>query len=187
MTSYVKKYRIPEYPISDVILERWSPRAFSTKPVADDVLNRVFEAARWAPSARNAQPWRFIVAKTPEQLKKFHSILMDSNLVWAKNAPVLAIVISDKSFGTHEFDTGTAWGFLSLQAQKEGLITHPMGGIHKEIAHELLNIPENFEVQLAIAIGYQGNKNELPEALQAREQPSTRLPLEEIVFEGSYK
>lgn len=175
------------YPISDVILNRWSPRAFDTKKVEDDVLYRLFEAARFAPSARNLQPWRFIVAKTPEQLQTFHSFINEANLVWAKNAPALAVLVSENSYGMHAFDAGTAWGFLALQATKEGLITHPMGGIDKEKAREVLGVPAEYDIQIAIAIGYQGDRSELPEPLQEREVPSTRKALEEIVFEGSFK
>ena len=179
--------RSTNYPISDVILNRWSPRAFATTPVADDVLYRLFEAARWAPSAFNFQPWRFIIAKTPEQLETFYSFIIDANLVWVKNAPAIAILVSEKSYDMHAFDTGTAWGFLALQATKEGLITHPMGGIDKAKAREVLGVPEEFNIQIAIAIGYQGDASTLPEKLQEREVPSSRKPLEEIVFEGLFK
>ena len=179
--------RSTNYPISDVILNRWSPRAFATTPVADDVLYRLFEAARYAPSARNLQPWRFIIAKTPEQLETFHSFINEANLVWAKNAPVLAVLVSENTYGMHAFDAGSSWGFLALQATKEGLITHPMGGIDKAKAREVLGVPEEYDVLIAIAIGYQGDASELPEVLQAREVPSTRKPLEEVLFEGSFK
>ncbi len=187
MTFQAKDYRTAEHEIADLFLNRWSPRSYADKPVADDVLNRLFEAARWAPSSGNNQPWRFIVAKTEADLEKFHPILMEGNLVWAKNAPVLAIVVSDNTKGSNEFDAGAAWGFLSLQAAKEGLITHPMSGIYKDVAKEALNIPENFDVQLAIAIGYKGEKEMLSPELQERETPSGRRPLEEILFEGSFK
>ena len=187
MTFQAKDFRQAQYPIDDQFLNRWSPRAFSDKPVSYDVLGRLFEAARWAPSANNNQPWRFIVAKTPDDLEKFHPILMEGNLRWAKKAPVLVLVVSDNTKGSNEFDAGTAWGFLSLQAVKEGLVTHAMGGIYKDIAKETFNIPENFDVHLAIAIGYKGNKESLEPDLQQRETPSSRKPLEEIVFEGSFK
>lgn len=187
MTFQAKDFRTAEHEIAEVFLNRWSPRAYADQPVADDVLNRLFEAARWAPSSGNNQPWRFIVAKTEEDLEKFHPILMEGNLVWAKNAPVLVLVVSDNTKGSNEFDAGAAWGFLSLQAAKEGLVTHPMSGIYKDVAKEALNIPENFNVQLAIAIGYKGEKEMLSPELQQRETPSGRRPLEEIVFEGSFK
>lgn len=179
--------RTTNHEISEVILNRWSPRAYDTKPVADEVLNRIFEAARWAPSAFNNQPWRFIVAKTPEQLEKFYSFIIDANLVWVKNAPAIAILVSEKNYDMHAFDTGTAWGFLALQATKEGLITHPMTGMDKEKAREVLGVPDEYDIQIAIAIGYQGDASILPEKLQAREVPSLRKPLEEIMFEGTFK
>lgn len=187
MTFQAKDHRTAEHDIAELFLNRWSPRAYADKPVADDVLNRLFEAARWAPSAGNNQPWRFIVAKTTEDLEKFHPILMDGNIIWAKHAPVLAVVVSDNTKGSNEFDAGAAWGFLSLQATKEGLVTHPMSGIHKDVAKEVLNIPDNFDVHLVIAIGYKGEKEMLSPELQARETPSSRRPLTEIVFEGSFK
>ncbi|MCH7323350.1 MULTISPECIES: nitroreductase family protein [Solibacillus] len=187
MTFQAKEFRTAEHDIADVFLNRWSPRAYADTPVAEEVLNRLFEAARWAPSSGNNQPWRFIVAKTEEDLAKFHPVLMEGNLVWAKNAPVLVLVVSDNTKGSHEFDAGTAWGFLSLQAANEGLVTHPMSGIYKDVAKEAFNIPETFDVHLAIAIGYKGDKEMLSPELQQRETPSGRRPLEEIVFEGSFK
>src|SRR6185437_14290708 len=97
MTFQAKDYRTAEHEIADLFLNRWSPRSYADKPVDEDVLNRLFEAARWAPSSGNNQPWRFIVAKTEADLEKFYPILMEGNLVWAKNAPVLAILVSDNT------------------------------------------------------------------------------------------
>lgn len=179
--------RTTNHEISEVILNRWSPRAFSTKSVSDEILNKIFEAARWAPSANNFQPARYIVAKTPDQLEVFHSFILEGNLAWAHKAPVIALLISENHYGMSSFDAGTSWGFLALQATKEGLITHPMGGIDREKAREVLNIPAEYDIQLAIAIGYQGDATELPERFQERETPSTRKELSEIVFEGTFK
>lgn len=187
MTIQAKELRTADHAISDIFLNRWSPRAFADKQVSDDVLNRIFEAARWAPSSGNRQPWRFIVAKTPEDLKKWHPILMDGNLIWADKAPILVAVTSEKRAGSHAFDAGAAWGYLALQAAQEGLITHPMSGIHKDIAAEILNVPDEYEVQIIIAVGYLGEKEMLTEALQERETPSGRLPLSDILFESTFK
>lgn len=187
MTFQAKDFRTADHEIAELFLNRWSPRAYADTPVADDVLNRIFEAARWAPSSGNNQPWRFIVAKQQQDLEKFYPALMEGNLLWAKNAPVLVAVASDNTKGSNEFDAGTAWGFLSLQAAKEGLVTHPMSGIYKDVLKEQLNVPENFDVHLVISVGYKGEKESLSEELQARETPSGRKPLAEIVFEGSFK
>lgn len=178
--------RTTNFPISEVILNRWSPRSFAAKKVEDDVLYRLFEAARYAPSANNKQPWRYIVAKTPEDLAKFHTFINEGNLIWAKNAPVIAVLVSENSYGMHSFDAGASWAFLALQATKDDLITHPMGGINKEKAREVLGVPADYDVQIAIAIGYQGDAEQLPETLQEREKPSQRKPLNEVVFEGSF-
>lgn len=187
MTFQAKDFRTADHDIAELFLNRWSPRAFSNKKVENATLNTLFEAARWAPSSGNNQPWRFIIAKNDADLKKFHPILMDGNFVWAQHAPVLALVVSDNTKGSNEFDAGAAWGFLSLQAAKDGLITHPMSGIYKDVAKETFNIPENFDVHLAIAIGYKGETHTLSPELQARETPSNRRPLAEILFEGSFK
>ncbi|NRD78956.1 nitroreductase family protein [Bacillus sp. BRMEA1] len=187
MEKEIKKYRQADYEIDPVFLNRWSPRSFLEKEVPEKVLMRVFEAARWAPSANNLQPWRFILARTQEDREKFHSFILERNRQWCEKAPVLAVLISDKEDPAHAFDVGTAWGYLSLQAVKEGLITHAMGGFQKDLARETLNIPNNFDVQVVIAIGYQGEKEALPEDFQPREQPSNRRPLKETIFEGTFK
>ncbi|MCM3387824.1 nitroreductase family protein [Ureibacillus chungkukjangi] len=183
----IKQFRQSEHDVDPIYLNRWSPRSFSEKEVPEDVLMRVFEAARWAPSAINLQPWRFIIARSEEDRAKFNSFILDGNRRWCEKAPVLAVLISDKEDPVHAFDSGTAWGFLALQAAKEGLVTHAMGGYEKDKAREVLNIPDNFDLQIVIAIGYQGEKEALPEDLQGREQPSTRRPLNETIFEGTFK
>lgn len=189
----VQAHRKSEYPVTPLFLNRWSPRAYSNQKVSDSDLNTILEAAHWAPSSFNDQPWRFIVAKTEEQLQVFHSFLGDFNKLWATKAPVLVLVASDKlrengdPNGPHAFDAGTAWGYLALQATMLGLATHAIGGFDREKARELLNVPENFELHAVITIGYQGDKNELPEALQQREIPNGRRPLKEVIFEGKVK
>ncbi|KKI89211.1 NADH dehydrogenase [Bacillus sp. SA1-12] len=188
----VSDLRKPGYEISPQFLNRWSPRSFLEKDVPEDVLFSVFEAARWAPSASNQQPWNFIIARTKEDREKFYSFIMQGNLVWCKKAPVLAVIISktttERGFNAwHAFDAGTAWGYLALEASRKGLITHAMGGFEKERAREALNVPDGYELHAVIAIGYQGEKDVLPENLQEREQPSTRRPLNESLFEGSFR
>lgn len=192
MTTKVKNNRIAQYEIDEIFLKRWSPRSFSKKAVPEEKLMSLFEAAHWAPSAFNFQPWRFIVAKTDEEREKFYSFISENNLKWSKYAPVLTLIVSKKiNNGTfiksHSFDTGAAWGFLALQAVKIGLITHPMTGFDFEKAREVLGIPDDYNIEALVAIGYQDDKEKLPEELQAREQPNSRLPVENFIYNGSFE
>ncbi len=193
ITTDVKTYRTSEYDIDEMFLNRWSPRSFSEKEVPRDIVLTLFEAAHWAPSAFNFQPWRFIIAQTAEERKTFHSFISESNLNWCKQVPVLSLILSktvtDKgnSFRTHSFDTGTAWGFLALQANKKGLITHPMTGFDFDKAREVLKIPEEYHIEALVAIGYQDEKEKLSDLLQEREQPNNRRPLENFIFNGKFE
>ncbi|WP_163539789.1 nitroreductase family protein [Gracilibacillus sp. YIM 98692] len=183
----VHDYRQAEYDIDDLFLERWSPRAFSEKEVDEKTLMSIFEAARWAPSGSNKQPWRFIIARNKEDREKFHQFIMDGNRAWCEKAPALALVISDsEANGSHAFDAGAAWGFLSLQARQKGLITHAMGGFYKDKAREILDIPEQYAIHAVIAIGYQDDVSVLEEKLQEREKPSDRRSLKETIMEGTF-
>lgn len=173
------------YDIMAEIKERWSPRAFSAEPLDQADLMALFEAARYAPSCFNDQPWRFIVAQTKDELDKMRGILVESNLVWAKHAPILVLVLSQKLFSVngkenywHMFDAGTAWGYLSLEAARRGLITHAMGGFSRKKAQEIYNIPEDMSVIAVVAIGKPGRKEDLPLELEEREVPGLRRPLE---------
>ncbi|MFC4403015.1 nitroreductase family protein [Gracilibacillus xinjiangensis] len=183
----VNDFRKANYPIDEMFLNRWSPRAFSGKAVEEEVLMSILEAARWAPSGSNKQPWRFVVASEKEEREKFNQFIMEGNLVWCKIAPVYALIISDSEASpSHVFDAGAAWGFLSLQAMKNGLITHAMGGIYKDKARELLNIPEKYTIHAVVAIGYQDDVSVLEEAYQEREKPSERRSLSETIIKGSF-
>lgn len=188
------KYRQAQYDIDPIYLERWSPRSFSSKEVEADKLNAIFEAARWAPSAANWQPWRFVYAKTKEDREKFLSFINENNVVWCKNAPVLVTILSKTTRNeegdpniTHAFDTGTAWGYLTLEATRQGLITHGMGGFDRNKAKEVLQVPEEYEVQAIFALGYYDPNVELPERLQKRELPSDRNPITRFVSEGIFE
>lgn len=187
----VKNDRTSTYDIDEIFLKRWSPRSFSEKQVPEETLLALFEAAHWAPSAFNFQPWRFIVAKTAEERAAFHSFINEFNLSWCKSAPVLTLILSkkmneDNFVYSHSFDTGAAWGFLALQAAKKELITHPMTGFDFERAREVLEIPEEYHIEALVAIGYQDEKEKLPKALQEREQPNSRQPLESLIFNGKF-
>jgi len=191
-SEQVKQFRQPTYNIEPCIINRWSPRSFSKDSIPEDTLLSIFEAARWAPSANNLQPWKFIFARTKEDLEKFYTFINPGNLEWCKNAPVLTLLLSkitrdDGSTNrTHSFDSGSAWGFLSLEAKNKGLATHAIGGFDRNIARDVLGIPDEYELEIVIAIGYQGEKEALPEHLQLREQPNTRKNLDEIIVEGTF-
>lgn len=183
-----------EHPIDPIYLQRWSPRAFSTKPIAKEKLNAIFEAARWAPSAANFQPWRFVIVEKKEDKDKFLSFVNETNVEWCKHAPVLVAIISKTTRNeagdlniTHAFDTGAAWAYLTLEATRQGLITHGMGGFDRQKAKKVLQIPEEYDVQAITAIGYHDpNAELLPEKFKDREVPSTRNSIEDFVFEGKF-
>lgn len=173
-------------------VNRWSSRAFSERPVSQALLDSLFEAARWAPSASNAQPVLFIYADTPEDLERFRPLLRDSNRRWADHAPVLAFVFAKRTNDGNPnrsaaFDAGAAWMSLALQAHELGLNVRAMGGIHRDEVHVALGVPtEDYEVACGIAIGYRGDPAALPADLQAKEQPNARRPLGEVAVRGRF-
>jgi nitroreductase len=171
------------------IKSRWSPRAFSSKPVDHEELMALLEAARHAPSCTNEQPWRFIVADRADRLAKMHRVLNEGNQVWATKAPVLILITAKKNFektgkDNHwkMFDAGTAWGYFSLEAERRGLVTHAMGGFDREKTRRVFAIDDDLEIITIIAVGYYGDKNELSEFNQNREHPQPRKTLEDILF-----
>lgn len=186
--------RVAAHDIDPIYLKRWSPRSFSDKDVEQSTLNSLFEAARWAPSAANIQPWCFIFAKRQEDKDSFLSFINDGNVTWCRYAPILIAVVSrrnwpkgDDTNPTHAFDTGTSWGFFALEAARRGLIAHAMGGFNREKAKDILDLPENYEVHAVVAVGYQGHKEQLDEKLYEREKPSNRKSIEEFIHEGKFK
>ena len=186
--------RKPTYPINPLILNRWSPRSMSGEALNDDEIMSLFEAARWAPSSYNNQPWRFIYAKrNSEHWNRFFNLLMEPNKLWAKNAAILVVVISRKNFEfnekpavTHQFDAGSAWENLALEASSRDIVAHGMQGFDYKKAGVELRIPPNFEVMAMIAIGKKGPKEILPAELQEKEKLTNRKPLKEIIMEGFY-
>ena len=177
------------YEIMTEIKERWSPRAFSEKAVAEDDLMALLEAARYAPSCNNEQPWRFLIANDEVKLVRMREVLDPGNQKWASRAPVLILIAAEKEFlknGNDNrfscFDSGTAWGYLSLEAQRRGLITHGMGGFSVEKARETFNITERYEIITVIAVGYYGSKDQLSEYNQGREYPNKRKEIEELLL-----
>lgn len=184
--------RQADFDIAAMFLNRWSPRAFSEQEVPEQLLMSVLEAARWAPSGSNEQPWRFIVAHTKEQRALFHTFINEFNLAWCHKAPVLIVVGSEsvtsagKPSPSHAFDAGTAWGYLALQAMTSGLVSHAMGGFDKAKARATLHVPDSIELHAVVALGYQGDRAELPERYREREQPNGRKPLQETIVMGSF-
>jgi len=162
--------------------------------ISRDVLFSLFEAARWAPSSNNNQPWRFLYARrNTDYWPIFFDLLTEQNKIWAKNAAVLIVVISKTTFDynekparTHSYDTGAAWENLALQGSLKALVVHAMQGFDYDGARRTLNIPDVFQVEAMIAIGKPGKKEDLPESLQEREMPSPRKKLSEIVMEGNF-
>jgi nitroreductase len=185
--------RKPEYPINKMILNRQSKRAMSGESLSDEELVSLFEAARWAPSSFNAQPWRFVFAKRDSpQFKLFHEALMEGNRPWNENSSVLIILCSKKTDSNgrentkHVFDAGAAWENLALEATSRGLVIHAMGGFDNDAARTAANVPEDYDVLIMITVGKPGKMENLPRELQEREQPSQRNPLKELVFENEF-
>jgi len=184
------------FPILDVLARRWSPRAFATRPVESEKLGALFEAARWAASAYNEQPWRFLVARR-EEAQAFAAVLsclVEGNRAWAKAAPVLALATVKRTYthnqrtNTHAWhDLGLATAQLIVQAESLGLGVHLMAGILPDKARETFSIPDDFDVVTGIAIGYRGDPAALPVPLEERERAvRERRPLEQMVFGGAW-
>ena len=190
----IEKTRKTAYGVDHLILNRWSPRSFSGEDLSDQDLFALFEAARWAPSSFNNQPWRFIYAKRgSKHWNTILDLLVDFNKQWCANASVLVVIVSKKTFDyngkpsvTHQFDSGAAWENLALQATSQGLVTHAMQGFDYERARKDLAIPDEYDVMAMVAIGKKGQKEKLLPELQQREVPSDRKPLSEIVMEGKF-
>lgn len=182
-----------DHPVHPLIATRWSPSLFSSRPVAKADLLSIFEAARWAPSSYNEQPWRYLVATQddPSEFARLLSCLNEGNQAWAQAAPVLALGIvstrlarNDKPNRVAFHDLGLASATLSLEATARGISVHQMGGIHPERARELYGIPESFEVLTALALGYVAvGEGRFAERDQ---RPRTRRPLTETVYTGTF-
>jgi len=185
-----------DVPIHDLIARRWSPRAFADRPVAKVSLLQLFEAARWAASSNNDQPWYYLVATRdhPAEFQQMLACLVEFNQAWAKAAPVLAISVArtnfqrDASPNHHaRHDVGAASALLSLQAAALGLAVHQMAGFDAERARATYHIPEDYQPVAAMAIGYPGDPAALPEKLRERENaPRARKPVSEFVYSGDW-
>ncbi|MEJ7933034.1 nitroreductase family protein [Sphingobium sp. AN558] len=190
--------RAAAHPIDPIFTERWSPRAFDPTAIPKADLDSMLEAARWAPSAFNYQPWRFLYAhRDGADWQRSLDILLPFNREWAQHASLLLFVLSDslmdqangaepKPLGSHSFDAGAAWASLALQATRLGYHCHGMAGIDPDAARVALEVPDRFRIEAAVAIGRRGDPANLSEALQAREQPSDRKPITDFAFEGKF-
>lgn len=190
--------RKAQFPVAEHILNRWSPRAFTGEAIAPETLMSILEAGRWAPSAYNDQPWRFLYAyRDTPQWQAFVDVLIPFNQGWARNAAALVLIISRTTMTppgkteeipshSHSFDAGAAWANIAAQAHLLGWATHGMTGLDMEAAHRELGIPANYRVEAMIAIGRQAVGDKVPEAMRAYEKPSDRKPLSEMAFEGAF-
>ena len=186
------------YPIDPLFTRRWSPRSFTGEAIAESDLLTLFEAARWAPSSFNAQPWRFVYARrdTPAWQPLFDTLIA-SNQLWAARAAALVLVLSRtrwvppgkdelRAIPSHSFDAGAAWASLAFQAVLSGWHAHAMGGFDKEQARANLGVPADHAIEAMVAVGRRADRSLLPESLQEREQPNQRLPLAAIAAEGRF-
>jgi nitroreductase len=187
---------VTDYPVHELIASRWSPYSFANRSVSDDDLRSLFEAARWAPSSYNEQPWSYMVAKKEDadEFGRLLSCLVEANQVWAKAASVLALGISRLNFARNNnpnraaiHDLGLAAANLVLEATSRGLAVHQMIGILPDKARELYSVPEGHEPMTALAIGYASDPIDLPEQLRPRDSARRpRKPLKEFIFGGKW-
>ena len=187
----------PEWPLLDEIENRRSLRAYSDRPVEEEKIRTLFEAARWAPSSMNEQPWVYLYAEKdhPELWQRIFDTLNDSNKVWVKNAPLLIVSLVRKNFtrfdkpnGSARYDLGAANALLSVQATALGLNVHQMGGYDKEKARTNLHVPDEYELGVVMAVGYPGSPDSLPEHLKQRELAlRVRYRQSEFVFNNMFE
>ena len=194
MTIDPLAHRTADHPIERLFLLRWSPRAMSGEALQEGEIGSLFEAARWAPSSYNGQPWRFLYARrdTPHW-GHFFDLLVPNNQAWCHTAAMLVVVVSRTTFETtglpdrtHVFSAGAACENLALQATAMGLVCHGMAGFDADRARSELKVPEDFTIDAMMALGRPGNVDDLPEPLRGREAPSPRKALSEITLEGGF-
>jgi nitroreductase len=193
LDAEVAEHRKADSEVLPLILNRWSPRSYSGDPMSEEDLMACLEAARWAPSSYNEQPWRFLYAVSPEDRARFASCLVEFNQVWAGKAPVLLAVCAKRAFShdgsenrNHAFDAGAAWVLFALEARRRGLYAHAMAGYDDEKARQVLRVPEGYEVLAFVALGRRGPKEALPEQMQKGEAPNGRKPVGEFAFDGAF-
>ncbi|HKY80688.1 MAG TPA: nitroreductase family protein [Sphingobium sp.] len=184
--------------VEPLFVERWSPRAFDGSSMPQQDLDTIFDAARWAPSAFNYQPWRFLYAhRDGADWRRFVDLLLPFNQAWVERSSVLIYILSDtlmsapgsdeaKPSHSHSFDTGAAWALMALQATRSGYHSHAMTGVDFDRARSELGVPDRFRIEAAVAIGRRADKSVLPEALQAREEPSGRNDIGSFAVAGNF-
>ncbi len=192
----MSKIAEPDYPIHELIARRWSPYGFSARPVSDEEVRSLFEAARWAASSYNEQPWYYIVAKQdePEEFGRLLACLVEGNQGWARHAPVLALSVVSLNFKRNGkpnaaavHDMGLAAASLTFEATARGLCVHQMIGIEPEKAREVYVIPAGFAALTALAIGHAADPKTLPDGIRDRDSSArSRRPLREFVFGGRW-
>jgi len=188
MSDMHRNPRVPDSDVDPAFVDRWSPRAFSPDPIPAHQLAALFEAARWAPSCYNEQPWLFLYATTEEDRQAFASALVEKNRAWAARAPLLIFLATRKRFGSNNrpnrhagFDAGAAWMSLALQARKLGLHAHAMAGFDVDRARTVLKLNEDeYDLMAAIAVGRRVGPDSLPEEYRPQEKPNNRKPAGEI-------
>ncbi len=188
-------HRQVDHPVDPLFPNRWSPRAMSGVPVGKDALMTLFEAARWAPSSNNNQPWRFVYAmRDTDAWPSLFDLLVPFNQGWCQQAGALVVMASKDTFDhngkpstTHAFDAGAAWMSLALQGSLLGLVVHGMQGFDYARASQAVGLPEGHSVEAMCAIGHPAPLEVLSEALRSKETPSARKPLVDIVFEGTFR
>lgn len=190
----VRVKRIPEHEVHPIFVNRWSPRAMTGESLSENEYLPLFEAARWAPSSFNEQPWRFIYAtRESEHWERLFGLLGEFNQSWCKNAALLCCIVSKDTFTkngkpnkVHSFDCGSAWENLALEASARDLVVHGMAGFDYEKARKDLHVPDGFSVEAMFALGKRGPVENLPESLREKESPSDRKPLSEIMMKGRF-
>lgn len=183
--------REPDYEINDLFAQRWSPRALG-RDMSEDELKALFEAARWAPSSYNNQSWRFLYATfEDEEFEDFRGLMNHFNDEWASEGYALVLIVSKKTFDhngeesvTHSFDTGAAWQNFALEAADRGLVAHGMQGFNYEKAHEVMEVPDGYQVEAMVAVGSMADESSLPEDM--RVEPNGRKPQEKTVTKGKF-
>ena len=196
MSEAFRSQRRPDHPVDALFVERWSPRAFGPEAMSAQAVLTILEAARWAPSASNRQPWRFVWALRGEPgFEAVAAALVPGNRSWAEKAGALVVVASKMTAmsgdgevpnKTHGFDTGTAWGHLALQTHLMGYAAHAMAGFDNTPLASAIALPADHMIYAVVALGRRGDPAALPERLREREVPSGRLPLSEVARHGSF-
>ncbi len=190
----VLEHRKPEHDVHPLLYSRWSSRAMSGEAVTEQELGPLFEAARWAPSSFNAQPWRFVYSlRDDENWTAYLEAIFEKNRAWAQDAGALILLVSRKNFEhneqpalTHGFDAGAAWQNLALEGARKNFVIHAMQGFDHEKARAMAGVPEGFETQIMIAVGRPGDKARLPEMFREKDFPSGRKSLSELVMRGKF-